>query len=103
MLYFRVWQQQAGGQTPVQMLTSFPATDNQWARALIIGGRGLYVETAQSALTVILKLGIGGLTSLILIVLSPVSLSFQGHFILTFLKPVLRIMAAYVTASWPFG
>ena len=57
-----------GGQTPVQTLTPFPATDNQWARALIGGGRGLHVETAQSALTVILKLGLGGLTSLILTV-----------------------------------
>ena len=34
----------------------------------------LHAETAQSALTVILKLDIGGLTSLILIVLSTVSL-----------------------------
>ena len=47
---------------------SFPTTDNQWATALVGGGRGLHVETAQSALTVILKLGLGGLTSLILTV-----------------------------------
>ena len=29
---------------------------NQWARAFTDGGRGLHAETAQSALTVILKL-----------------------------------------------
>ena len=33
-----------------------PATDNQWARAFIDRGRGLHAETAQSALTVTLKL-----------------------------------------------
>ena len=32
------------------------ATDNQWARAFIDRGRGLHTETAQSALTVTLKL-----------------------------------------------
>ena len=39
---------------------------NQGARAVIDGGRGLQAETAQSALTVILKLVTGGLTSVIL-------------------------------------
>ena len=43
-----------GGWTPVQRPT--PPADNQWARAFIDGGRGLHAETAQSALTVILKL-----------------------------------------------
>ena len=43
-----------------------PASYNQWARAFIDGGRGLHAETAQSALTVILKLVTGGLTSIIL-------------------------------------
>ena len=51
------------------------------ARAFTGRGRGLRVETAQSALTVILKLVIGGLTSIILIVLSTVSLQFQGQFV----------------------
>ena len=62
------------GQTPVQRL-ALP-TDNQWARTFIDGGSGLRAETAQSDLTVILKLVIGSLISLILIVLSPVSLQF---------------------------
>ena len=43
-----------------------PPTDNQWVRAFIGEGRGLHSETAQSALTVILKLVIRGLTSVIL-------------------------------------
>ena len=35
--------------------------ENEWARAITGGGRGLHVEKVQSALTVILKLVIGGL------------------------------------------
>ena len=38
---------------------------------------GLHVKTAQSGLTVILKLVIGGLISILLIVLSPVNFQFQ--------------------------
>ena len=53
----RGWGQ--GGWTPVQR--SIPPTDNEWARAITGGGRGLHVEKVQSALTVILKLVIGGL------------------------------------------
>ena len=63
------------------------------------GGRGLHAETAQSALTVILKLVIGGLTSVVLIVLSTVSLQFQGWFVPISLRPVLGIVAAYVMAT----
>ena len=43
--------------------------------------RGLHVERVQSALTVILKLAIGGLTSVILIVLGTINLQFQGWFV----------------------
>ena len=62
---------------PVQRLTPPPLT---------MGGqellqRGLHVETVQSALTVILKLVIGGLTSVILIVLGTINLQFQGWFV----------------------
>ena len=66
------------GQLP---LSPAPPPDNQPTRAFIDGGRGLYVETAPSALTVILKLVIGGLTSVILIVLSTVSGSVCSHFL----------------------
>ena len=85
-------------------------TDNQWAEAFkgefqgcTGGGRGLHAETAQSALTAILKLVIGGLTRVILIVLSPVSLRFQGQLVPISLRPVLGIVAAYVLGTvWPF-
>ena len=63
------------------------------------GGRGLHAETAQSALTVILKLVIGSLASVILIVLGTVNLQFQGRFVPISLRPVLRIVAAYVLAK----
>ena len=50
---------------------------------------GPYAKTAQSALTVILKLVNRGLTSIILNVLSTVSLQFQDLFVPIFLRPVL--------------
>ena len=87
-----------GGWTPVQRPTS-PTPDSQWARAFIDRGRRLRAETAQSALTVILKLVIGGLTSVISIVLSTVNLQFQGRFVSISLRPVLGIVAAYVMAT----
>ena len=59
----------------------------------------MHAETAQSALTVVLKLVIGGLTSIILIVLSTVNLQFQGRFVPASLRPALRIVAAYVMAT----
>ena len=58
-----------------------PVPDNHWARAFIDWGRGPHTETTQPVLTVILKLVIGGLTSIILIVLGPVHLQFQGPFV----------------------
>ena len=44
-------------------------------------GEGLHAETAQSALTVVLKLVISGLTYITLIVLGAVSIQFQGLFV----------------------
>ena len=69
------------------------------ARAFIDGGRGLHAEIIQSALTVILKLVISGLTSVIVIVLGTVNLQFQFRFVSNSLRPVLGIVAAYVTAT----
>ena len=76
-----------------------PTTDNQWATTFIDGGGGwaLYTETVQSALTGILKLVMGGLTSIILIVLGTVNLQFQGWFVSISLRPVFGTVAAYVT------
>ena len=70
-----------------------PPTDNQWARVFIGEGR---VVCAQSGLTVLLKLATGGLIGLIL---STVSLHFQGWLVPISLKPVLKIVVAYVMAT----
>ena len=66
-----------------------------------VGRRGerLHAETAQSALTVIFKLVVGGLTSVILIVLGTVNLQFQGPFVPISLWPVLGIVAAHVLGT----
>jgi len=63
-----------GGRVDACPKADSPSLDNQWTR-------GLHVETVQSALTVILKLVIGGLTSVILIVLGTINLQFQGWFV----------------------
>ena len=48
---------------------------------LEMGGRGLYAETAQSALTVIFKLVISCPTIVILVILGTINLQFQSfHF-----------------------
>ena len=60
--------------------------------------RGLHTGTGQPALTVILKSVISGLTSIAVIVLGTVNLPFQGWFVPISLRPVLRIVAAYVMA-----
>ena len=55
--------------------------DKQWARAFVDRGRGLHSETAQSAQMLILKVVIGGLPTVILIVLSTVNLQFWSWFV----------------------
>ena len=61
----------------VQRGESFPNTSSllgqSGARAFIDRGKGLCVETAQSALTVVLKLVISGLTTIMLIALCSVA------------------------------
>ena len=57
------------------------------------------MQKQQSSLIVILKLVISGLTSIILIVLGTVNHQFQGLFVPILLRPVLRTVAAYVTAA----
>ena len=56
------------------------------------------MQKQQSALTVIFKLVIGGLITFI--ILGAVNLQFQGRFAFISLRPVLRIVAAYVTATF---
>ena len=100
LLYSGGWQLGVGGGRVDSCLKADSCTaHNQGARAFIDGGRGLHAETAQSALTVILKLVIGALTSVILVVLSTVSLQFQGRFVPISLRPILGIVAACVMAT----
>ena len=73
-----------------------PPPENQWARAFIDRERGLHAETAQSVLTVVLRLVIDGLTSIILIALGTVNLKFQHRFVSIFWRPILGMMAVYV-------
>ena len=73
--------------------------NNQEARAFVDRGRGPHAEAAQSSLIVILKLVIGGLTSIILITSGTVNVQFQGPFISISLSPILRTVAAYVMAT----
>ena len=58
-----------------------PYPDKQWARAFVDRGRGLHPETAQSAQMLILKVVIGGLPTVILIVLSTVNPQFWSWFV----------------------
>ena len=85
-----------GRRTPVQRPTP-PLTIR--GKSFYRQGRGLHAETIQSALTVILKLVIGGLTSVISIVLGTVNLQFYCRFVSISLRPILGIVAAYVMAT----
>ena len=55
-----------------------PYLDDLGARGFIDRERELHAETAQSALTVILKLVIDGLISVFLIIITTVTLQFQS-------------------------
>ena len=90
-------QREGGGRLSKGQLPT-TTTGNQWARAFteVLGARGLHAETAQSSLT--FRWVIGGLTSVILIVLGPVNLQFQGPFVSISLRPVFRIAVARM--SW---
>ena len=77
-----------------QRLT-LPSLATSEVRAFIDRRRELHEETAQSALIVIFRLVVGGLTSIILIVLGTVNLQFWDQFVSISLKPVLGILAAH--------
>ena len=67
--------------------------------------RQLHAETAHllTSLTVIFRLVISGLASIILVVLGTVSLQFQGPFVPISLRPNLRTAAARVLGTvWVF-
>ena len=89
----------AGGEGRRLSKGQLSATDNRGPRACIGRGRGLHAETAQSALTVVLKSVLGGLTNVILIVLGTVNHHSQGQFVSISLRPILGVVAAYVVGA----
>lgn len=74
---------------------STPTMGSGVVKGFIDRGRGC-LQKQQSALTVILKLVLSGLTSISFAVLGAVNLQFQGQSVSSSLRPILRIMAAYV-------
>ena len=66
-------------------------------RQSLVGG--LPAETAESSLTVIFKLIISALTSIILVVSGTISFQFQGALVPTSLQSVLRIAATQVLGT----
>ena len=94
MLYLRRWQLGREAKHLFKGRLPTPPLATSGARAVVDRRRGLHVETAQSTLTVIFKVVIDGLTRVILVVLSTVTLQFQDS-----LRPVLRIVATYVVGG----
>ena len=89
-----------GGQRPVQCLTASWLSGGMSFNRLREGATCINM----SALIVILKLVISGLTSVIVLILGTVNLQFQHQFVSSSLRPVLRIVAAYVmTTVWTSG
>ena len=73
-----------------------PRPDKQWVRAFIdrVALGGLHAEIVQPSLTVIFKLVISSLTSIIWVVLGTVNLQFGGTLGPISWQSVLRIVAA---------
>ena len=86
-------------QTSVQRLTSphhHPAPDNQWGKSFY---RQKDRATCRNSIVNSdshLQIGQWWLTRVILVVSGTVNLQFQGPFVPISLRPVLRIIAAYV-------
>ena len=59
----------------------------------------LHAEAAQSSLTVIFKLVISGLTSIILVVLGIVNPQFQGALVPISWRSALRIVVAHILGT----
>ena len=102
LLSFRCWPLQRGGVgewrgglTSVQ--SPIPSPGNQWTTACI-AERGGYTQKQQSAPTAIFIL-LTSLVSVILVVSSIVSLLFQRPFVPISLRPILRIVAAFLVGT----
>ena len=78
-----------------------PKADKHGVRALTdrVGEGALHAGTAQSSLTVIFRLVMSGLTSIILNVLGTVNLQFQGPFVPISLWPVFGIVTAPILGT----
>ena len=73
---------------------------NQWGRSFSRQkDGGGYMQKPQSALIVIFKLVISGLTSIIFTVLGTVNLHLRGPFVLISLWPILGIVAGIVLGT----
>ena len=80
MLYFRCWQLGGGEGSRHLSKGQLPSSNKQGVRAFIDRVRRvLRAERAQASLTVIFKLVISHLTSIILVVLGTVNLQFWVH------------------------
>ena len=107
MLYFKCWQLAGEGGDIYPKADSpapIPAPASQWGKSFYrheCSGvhAGPTCRKQQSALTVIFKLDIGSLTGIILIVLGPVNLQFQGQFVTISLRSVLGTVAAWVVGT----
>ena len=87
-----------GWWTSIQRPTPSPRAP-PWARGFRARWRELHAETAWSALTVICKVVIDGVTSVILLFLRTVHLYFQGPCVPVSLRPTLRTAATYVMGT----
>ena len=91
----------ARGESGCLSKCSLPPLIVSGKKTFIDRGRGLHAVTVQSALTVILKLLIGGLNRVILIVLGTLNLQFHVKFVSISLRPIIRSVEAYVmTTIW---
>ena len=101
LLYFRCWQLEVGRAVDIcpKADPHPPAGGDRSYRLGGVGGGLGCAKAAQSSLTVILKLIISGLTSVILFVSGTVNLQFQGPFVPISLWSVLRIVAAHVLST----
>ena len=94
-----MWMLAAGGESGYMSKGWLPHPVSQWARGFVDWGRGLHAETAQ------LWQSAWNWSSLVWPASSLLGIQFQGQFIPISLRPVLRIMAAYVMAAvwWLYG
>ena len=90
-----------GGGGEIRLVSKgwLPSTDNQGVRTFISRGRGYRQRQHTQLWQSSWNWSCGGLISIFLIVLSTINLQFQGRFVPISLRPVLRIVAAYVMAT----